>query len=293
MRRPSSAHVRAAFALAALAAAVSATPITTPLAAQRTRDQSTLVITLMPGFVWGSDLWSVDRQPIFASPGSPDPLTDPPVFDTLALKREIRSSIAMSFAATYFPGANIGFTGEAVLLGVGYRDTCRLVASTQPRPREICTDPPGGINNFEKAATAVVVSAGAIGRINSRKRLSPYARLGGGVLVSNQSSLRTIGTDFPDGSDPDGAPVDVIVYDDDRSTRFTPALLLGLGFTAQLSPGFQLRWEARDNVVGVRAVTAATTTDGTIPPSELRFKHLPSVFIGIDVVLERRRGRRY
>jgi hypothetical protein len=180
-----------------------------------------------------------------------------------------------------------------VLLGVGYRDTCRLVANSQPRPREICTGPAGGINNFEKAATAVVVSGGVIGRINSRKRLSPYARVGGGVLVSNQSSLRTIGTDFPDEDNPGGEPVDVIVYDDDRSTRFTPAILLGLGFTAQLSPGFQLRWEARDNIVGVRAVTAPTNSDGSIPPSELRFKHLPSIFIGFDVVLERRRGRRY
>ena len=51
--------------------------------------------------------------------------------------------------------------------------------------------------------------------------------------------------------------------------------------------------EIRDNVTPVRAVTGGTLEDGTPPPTATRVKHLISFNVGFDVVLERRRGRRY
>ena len=118
--------------------------------------------------------------------------------------------------------------------------------------------------------------------------MSPYARANAGLVFSSQSSIRTIGH-FPS---PEGQ-VDLIVYDDDHDSRVEPAFALGAGFTAAIAKGYQLRWEVRDNITGVQKVTSAAPEARTIPPHELVFKHLFSFTIGFDVVLERRRGRRY
>jgi hypothetical protein len=76
-----------------------------------------------------------------------------------------------------------------------------------------------------------------------------------------------------------------------------PSLALGLGFTAAVAKGYQIRWEVRDNIVGIQRVTGTLPQSGlvspTVPPHGRVFKHLFSMTLGFDVVLERRRGRRY
>ena len=57
-----------------------------------------------------------------------------------------------------------------------------------------------------------------------------------------------------------------------------------------LSRGYHLRWEVRDNIVGIEEITSAVQNVGAIPPHETNFKHLWSVLIGLDVMLERARG---
>ena len=54
-----------------------------------------------------------------------------------------------------------------------------------------------------------------------------------------------------------------------------------------------IRWEVRDNYLGLVKVTGTTTGANLIPPHETVYKHLFSIHIGFDVILERERGRRY
>jgi len=70
-------------------------------------------------------------------------------------------------------------------------------------------------------------------------------------------------------------------------------LALGVGFTAAVAKGYNLRWEVRDNITGVQRVTGTIPVAGFVPPHSRVFKHLFSMTVGFDVVLERRRGRRY
>jgi hypothetical protein len=133
-----------------------------------------------------------------------------------------------------------------------------------------------------------VLSVGPILRFNSRKVFSPYARANLGLVLSNQSSIRTTG-EFPT----DSGPVALAVYSDDRNSRVDPSLALGVGFTAAVAKGYHLRWELRDNIVGIQKVTTPIPVAGFVPPHERVYKHLFSMTIGFDVVLERRRGRRY
>jgi hypothetical protein len=245
------------------------------LRAQATGDQSRLIFTVGAGIVIGSDLWSVPAQAVqFIDPA-----------DTFALSRRITNNLGITFSGTYFGGENLGLSVEAFLIGLGFEDSCRQVfASGNPDVATACTS----IQGATKSATAVLLSTGPVFRFNSRKLISPYGRLNAGLVFSSQSSIRTIGH-FPS---PEGQ-VDLIIYDDNHDSRVEPAFALGAGFTAAIAKGYQLRWEVRDNITGVQKVTSSTPQARTIPPHELVFKHLFSFTIGFDVVLERRRGRRY
>jgi hypothetical protein len=83
------------------------------------------------------------------------------------------------------------------------------------------------------------------------------------------------------------------VYSDDRNSRVEPTVAIGVGFTAAVGKGYNLRWEVRDNITGIQSVTGTTPIAGFVPPHKRVFKHLFSMTVGFDVVLERRRGRRY
>ena len=243
---------------------------------QATGDQSRLVFTVSVGAVGGSRLWSSSPQAV--------QLIDPA--DTFALTRRIRSTLAAGFGGAYFPGENIGFTLEGFLIGLGFEDSCRhLFSSGQVAAAEVCAS----IQGRKKAATSVILSGGTIFRVNSRKRFSPYGRINAGLVLSNQSSLRTIGQ-FPNDVN---QIVDVLVYSDHRNSRVDPALALGAGFTAALAKGYNLRWEVRDNITGIQSVQSTIPIAGFVPPHQRVFKHLFSMTLGFDVVLERRRGRRY
>lgn len=244
--------------------------------AQATGDQASLVFTVSAGTVIGSQLWSTSPQAIqFITPA-----------DTFALNRSIRSTLAIGFGGAYFPGENVGFTVEGFLIGLGFEDGCRQVFSSGfTAAPEVCQS----IQGNTKAATSVVLSGGTIFRTNSREPFSPYARVNAGLVWSTQSSIRTTGKYL----NATGGIIDVLVYTDDHDSRLDPALALGVGFTAAVAKGYNLRLEIRDNITGVQRVTGTIPIRGAIPPHERLFKHLFSLTLGFDVVLERRRGRRY
>lgn len=260
-------------ARAALLIAATLTPSTGW--SQATKDQARLVFTVSGGFVGGRDLWSIDAQPV--------QFIDP--VDTLALGRRIRSTLGVGFAGSYFPGDNLGFGVEGFLVGLGFEDRCRVAFSSGSRDLISTCE---SIQGATKSATAVALTAGPIFRVNSRSLISPYARANIGLVFSNQSSIRTIGRYLTS----EGF-ADLIVYDDDHDTRVEPAFAFGVGITAAVASGYQLRWEVRDNIVGVQRVSQASPVARVVPPHDATFKHLFSMTIGFDVVLERRRGRRY
>jgi hypothetical protein len=246
-----------------------------PLHGQGTKDQARLVFTVSGGVVVGGHLWTIDNEPAeFAVPA-----------DTFAIGRRIRTTIGVGFGGIYFPGEHLGWSVEGFLLGLGFEDSCRLVFSSGSADAATTCQ---SIQGATKSASAVKLSFGPVYRFNSQSLLSPYVRANGGVVISNQSSIRTIGA-YPVVN----GTAERIVFDDNHESRLAPALALGAGFTAAVARGYQLRWEIRDNIVGVQRVTGSTPHSDMIPPHELTFKHLFSMTIGFDVVLERRRGRRY
>jgi len=252
----------------------------TPLAAQRTRDRPTLIFTVSGAYLDGVGLWSVPDQPV--TDNDIVPLTD-----HFAVTRSVKRTIGAGFSGTYYKGTHLGLTGEAFLLGLGYDDTCRLVAPAQSTLNvERCNS----IDERERSAAAVSTSVGLVYRIASDEFISPFVRASAGMLINNQSPLLLVGS----AQRQSGPPAELIIYDDHNpGTRIRPAFALGVGTTIAAGKGYQLRWEIRDNIVGIQAVTGAIAGRGEVPPHETVYKHLFSLNVGLDVILERQRGRRY
>ena len=244
-------------------------------AAQRTGDQARLVFTINGAYIGSKGLWSV-----------PDQLV---AIDELPtnhrLNRSASSTFGAALGATYYPKDKLGLTAEAFLLGLGYDDGCRVTTPGESRcaSLEVCED----IDEQDKSAAAVV-------RLGGRHLPLRQPR----VHLALPSSGRRDPVRQPE-LDPDAGREHQQRRRAARHLRRrradpgAPGIELGVGATMVLSRGYHLRWEVRDNIVGVEEVTGPVTTVGAVPPHETNFEHVWSVLIGLDVILERERGRRY
>lgn len=238
--------------------------------AQRTGDRARLVFTISGAYLDGVGLWAVPRQMVDQ--------------DVVAVNRSVKSSFGAGLAGNYFAGESVGLTAEAFFMDLAYDDGCRLVqASGSPRVPEVCSD----IDRQERGATGVALSVGGVFRVASREFVSPFARVQAGFLLTNQSTV------VMRGQSPTFDNAFLTIYEDDAQTRVRPTFSLGVGTTVALSRGYHLRWEVRDQIMGMVAVAGPVQVFSQIPPRETVYKHRFSVLIGLDVILERQRGRRY
>jgi hypothetical protein len=246
----------------------------TPAVAQ-TGDQSRLVVGLSVGWVGGTDLWSVDAQPITAIGQQQD---------LFALQRRLRSNIAVAGQVTYFPRAHLGLTGDIGYLGLGTEDRCQLPNSTGDFTNEAaCT----AANGLRRSASAVGVLGGITFRPLSRSVLQPYARVLAGVVLAPRSTVEL-------------APVFgelentvLRIYRSEESAEAKPAGALALGVATSPNSGSQFRVELRGTWVRLSQVDGPSAREDLVPPNSASFVMVPSLTVGFDIVLEKRRGRRY
>jgi hypothetical protein len=251
----------------------------TPAAAQRTRDRPIIIFTISGAYLDGVGLWDVPDQPI-------TDFTSAQVTDHFHLTRNVRRTWGAGFSGTYFKGSHLGITGDAFLLGLGYEDRCQLAAPAQSARN---VDRCASIDDLDHSAAAVALTAGLVYRLAPDEFISPFLRASFGILVNNQSPIIMRAETIVDGQ-----RAELTIYDDENTgTRLRPALSLGVGTTIAVGRGYQLRWEVRDNIVGIQRVIGATADWGFIPEVETTYKHLLTLMVGLDVVLERRPGRRY
>ena len=75
-----------------------------------------------------------------------------------------------------------------------------------------------------------------------------------------------------------------------KTTSFT--FQLAAGFTSRLSPGYQVRFEVRDAMFSLERLIGPANDFGQAPHESKLYHHVALV-IGLDIVLEHKRGRRY
>ena len=244
-------------------------------AGQATRDQSRLVIGISAGYIGGSGLWQVESQPIRA------PNSEQDVFN---IERRLRPNITFIGQGTYFPSDHVGITGEVSYLGLGTTDSCIFIPSANHGPnRTACA----AINGDDRSASGVAATAGVMLRALSRGAYQPYFRAQAGIALVPRSTVPVSAVFGPDGS------FVLPVYLTDGDKEIKPAGVLAFGISTAPSAGYQLRVEARATAVQLRVVTGPTAFENMVPQTNTVTKILPSITIGLDVVLEKRRGRRY
>lgn len=283
--------MRSARAAAGLALAVGAC-LARPAGAQ-TADQPNLIFTISGGIATGGNLWSLPRQLVFSEQnGTGD------VWDTASLGRRLHTGFVATLTASYFWTPHVALNAEAGFFGLESESACAPVGSFNPTPANnnqnlaACTRAQG--ENLPGNAEGLLF--GLTYRVTTRG-VQPYVRgeIGGAFLSS--SFVETSGPALVN----DTTVSTVYFLADENHKELTWMASLGAGITFPLGPGYQLRFEARDIIIALPRPTGPATDTARIanvgalpdPPLGTRVMNVPSFTIGLDVVLERRRGHRY
>jgi len=260
----------ATFALLALAGASSA--------AAQTKQQPTILLTIFAGAGTGHGLWVVEKQPLQVLGTSQ--------YDTLRLSQEISPSVIVGASGTYFPYRHLGFHVEMSYVGFPVDGGCRGVffhPDFENKNEQTCADiqergPDGG---------SIAILAGVTLRAASGRSLSPYGRVNFGIVNQSRSTIAMDGGFVTAG----GVAVRQVIADP-KPQRTVVTFGAAVGFTRLISPGYQFRWEVRDAILPMRRLTGPANPLGVGPTASRRYHHF-SLILGLDVVLEKKRGRRY
>jgi hypothetical protein len=249
----------------------------TPLAAQ-TGPEPTFVLSILVGYQTGHGLWRIPRQPYL--------VLNTNLHDTLRLSRTVGPGFAFGASGTYFVRTGVGIQGEVVYVPLPLDNSCEGLfyhTDAEHKNEQLCNS----LNGASSSNGAVLVAVGLVLRAASRGRLSPYVRASLGYAFYSGGTIETVGT-FTTGA----GQFSRQVYADAASKRGSVAFRLGGGITAPLGPGYGFHMEVGDNVLAFTRATAPSDALG-VPPTDVRYYHRFFLVMGLDIVLERHRGRRY
>lgn len=247
-----------------------------PLVAQ-TNDDARLTLGISIGYIGGQKLWDVPSQSIASVFDSPD------IFH---LHREIHSDFTISGHGTYFRGPHIGFTGEFTYAGLGNLDACNVIQDSGDLELVAACN---ALQGSEASASTTFVQGGLVIRPFARSLLQPYFK---GLVGLAFTPSSTIAMESIYGAIADTNLV-LTIYKDDNWKEIRATWTAAIGVSTAPSSGYQLHIEARESWLPLGVVTGPTSGQGFMPPNKSVLKGFTSVLIGFDIVLEKRRGRRY
>lgn len=251
--------------------------------AQETPSSATLIFTIHAGVAGGHSLWSVPKQPICNTSGG---TCSGSSYDTLRLSRSVGSGLTAGLSVAYFPGAHLGYYGEASFVGLSLDDNCSGVSFVggPGSPNDLLCQAVTGSSITMGAASFI---GGVTLRAGSMSGLSPYVILGGGLLAYAQSTLDMSGV-VPTG----GGPERVSIVVDNSPARVSPVVAFGGGLRMRSGAGYGVRIGVEDLIAKFQRLQGPVNAIGQGPVTSKYYHHFVVRF-GLDVVLERKRGRRY
>lgn len=260
--------------------------LSAPPAAAQTGEQPNLVLTLFGGAMTGHSLWHIPNQPLCVLLGSGSATSCSAEYDTLDLARDITSSIVAGASATYFKGPHLGFQGEIYYLGLTLEDRCKGVfynPDTESRNQQLCDD----ISAVSRSSSAIAIIGSVVLRASAARANSPYFSAGVGIVSHPGGTIEMSGRFLSQNTVYSRA-----VIGDDHPSGTSIGLQLAAGMTTRLSRGYQFRLELRDAVVPLRRVIGPANSLAQAPTTSRTYHHF-ALTLGLDIVLEKKRGRRY
>ena len=263
-----------------------------PVRAQ-TPDQPNLMFTISGGLTVGSGaLWTVPRQLAFASNNGVQNL-----WDSVGLSRKLGVGFLATLTATYFRSPHLGYTLEAGFFGLETKGGCAALGpftpvSAAPPNAQAC----GYLQGQDMRGDVVGLLAGVTYRATSGG-VQPYVRASAGGALVGSSFVEMAAPTLQQG----GTISTVYFLADQNHTELTWMASVGVGVMLPLGPGYQLLVEARDLIVSLPYPSGPATDTGAVaagsqlpqPPVARKVVLVPTIAVGLDIVLERRRGRRY
>jgi hypothetical protein len=256
--------------------------VASPAVAQ-TSPQPTIVLTIGGGVVTGHGLWTVDQPLCVLGSGG----VCSGLYDTLRIARSISPSLILGASGTYFPWPNLGFHAEISYLGLPIDDTCAPVFLNPDPPNDRGQQMCDNLTAAKGTGGAISMFVGATLRAASSKAISPYARFNIGLVNLTSSTTEVVGAYV------DAAGVQERQIIEDINGQGASFMLgAAAGLTTPIGAGYQFRLEVRDIVNSLTRVTGPAN-DLAIAPTDSKYYHHLGLVMGLDIVLERKRGRRY
>lgn len=263
----------------------------------QTPSEPRLVLTMFAGYRVGRPLWTLSNQPfavLVPSTLTPDSsvVAGPGLYDTLDLQRELVPSFIVGASGTYFPGPHLGFQGEIAFLSMGTESRCVIRQHQPAYPGDIDPQLCASLNGQTVAMSAVSLSFGVVGRLTPGHGVYPYARANAGVITRTHGTIEMIGIyESSNGLAP------ALVIADPSPVKTALHFTAGAGVAVSMGTGYQLWLEGRDVMAQLEVVTGLADPSGAtgalLPPHGSSLIHNFIFAIGLDVVFEKQRRRRY
>ncbi len=258
--------------------------------------EARLYLSTFAGYRGGRALWTMNGQPllVFVALGDSAVPNGPGQYDTIDLRRRLTPGFVVGAAGAYFPGPHLGLEGEIAFLGLGTESACTIRQYQPPATSDIDPELCASLQGQSVSTSAVSFSLGLVGRLSPGRSTYPYARVAAGVVARTRGTIAMLGV-YTNGN---GTPVEADVLEDSSPHNTAAHVTVGAGLAFALGTGYQLRLEARDVVTELDRVTGLANPDnpatGSLaPPHGERWYHNLAFVVVLDVIFEKRRGRRY
>ncbi len=249
----------------------------------QTNPEPRLIFSIFGGVSKSPDLYEIPQQPLL--------LVFAPEYDTLALHRQTTTAPMVGLNATVYGPSGFGFTAEAVYIGVRIDDDCRMQHENedlQRRNYQLCND----IARRGGTVSNVGFTVGGAYRFAARSAVSPFVRLQAGITIKSASLVDMAGAYTELTPNNQTVAHTRIVIADENNVSAHPLLAGAVGVSFALSPGYHIRAEVRDHIMRFQRPTGPAGDQGQVA-IEGFWGHTPALVFGFDIVLERKRGRRY
>ena len=246
-----------------------------------------LVLTITAGWLNGGQMWRLPRQEEAVAGGA---------LDTVALERRFRTGLVMGLGATLFRSPHVGYSAELVFLGTGTEARCTAPLQWATDGEHINQQACDDIQGQKVGTSAVALQFGATWRPIATGRIEPYLRGVAGPAYLGGSYVETSGQVVVP-SDTGESPFRIRTFLGEAHHRnWTWAATFAAGVMLRMSPGTQLRFEARDVVTRLSVATGPGNPLAAGSPAPVAGKtfHLASFTVGLDILLEEsQRPHRY
>jgi hypothetical protein len=261
-----------------------------PLRAQ-TVDWARISVGVSLGIQAGSSLWDVPDQPILSS-NQINARPYPP--DLYQLRREIRSGFTLAAQVTHFSSPRFGITAEFTYLGLKLSDMCHVARDGgDPELATACayvgSSQAFAGSTVDQSASTTLVQAGVVLRPFKPGTLQPFIKAMAGFAETPRSTLEM---ESIYGALADTA-IDLTIYKNFGWSQTRPIVTAAVGLSTAPNSGLQVHFEVRETFLTQSIVTGPATTQNQEPPNHSVVKGIPSVLIGLELVLKRERGKRY